>query len=229
MAICVSNAKPFIPFLQSSSSPFPRLTALTQKLNSWRKLTLCKSAKDPSFPHSHLISRRRSISLCLTSSFLLSLSGSHGRRFLDADAAILEAEDDEELLQKVKMDKKKRVERQGLISSSGKETENLQDLVYKLSRVGEAIEKNDLPAASGVLGHDLKTDWVKNAYSALDKFSISPKEKAEVDAFNSSLASLISSVEKNDLKASRVAFVASAGAFEKWTVLTGLAGELKGL
>ncbi|VFQ73627.1 unnamed protein product [Cuscuta campestris] len=224
MAICVSNAKPFIPSLPSSSSPFP---LHTQKLNSWRKPTLCRSVKESPFPHPNLISRRRSLSLCLTTSFLLSLGGSHGS--LEANAAILEAEDDEELLQKVKMDKKKRVERQGLISSSGKETAHLQDLVYKLNRIGEAIDKNDLPAASGVLGQDLKTDWVKNVNSALDKFSISPQEKAEVDAFSSSLASLISSVEKKDFEASRVAFVASATAFEKWTTLTGLARELKGI
>ena len=40
----------------------------------------------------------------------------------DANAAILEAEDDEELLEKVKRDRKKRLERQGVINSSAKET-----------------------------------------------------------------------------------------------------------
>lgn len=36
-------------------------------------------------------------------------------------------------------------------------------------------------------------------------------------------------VSKNDVEASKVAFVASASAFEKWTTLTGLDGQLKGL
>lgn len=40
----------------------------------------------------------------------------------DANAAILDADDDEELLEKVKRDRKKRLERQGVIKSSTKET-----------------------------------------------------------------------------------------------------------
>ncbi|CAH9136146.1 unnamed protein product [Cuscuta epithymum] len=230
MAICLSDAKSFLPSIKSSfissSPPFP---AHTQKLKSWRKLRLCKAVNETLFSHSNLVSRRRSASLCLTATLLLSLSGAGGRGSFDANAAILEAEDDEELLQKVIMDKKKRVERQGLISSSGKETAYLQDLVFKLSKVGQAIDKNELPSASGVLGQNIKTDWVQNVNSAFNKFSTSPEEKAEVDKFNSSLARLISSVAKKDVEASRTAFLASATAFEKWTTLTGLAGELKGL
>lgn len=44
-----------------------------------------------------------------------------GQGFSDANAAILEADDDEELLEKVKKDRKKRLERQGVISSANKE------------------------------------------------------------------------------------------------------------
>nr|GMD78881.1 thylakoid lumenal 16.5 kDa protein, chloroplastic [Ipomoea batatas] len=217
---CLSNAKSFLPSLQSSfpsSSSSSPLSIHTQKLNSRRQLIWCKAVDDSHFPPPILISKR-SLYLSLTTTLLLSLSGSHG--CFDANAAILEADDDEDLLQKVKQDRKKRLERQGLINSSGKERGYLQDLVYKLSKVGQAIEKNDLPAASGVLGQNVETDWVKNVNSALTKFSISPEEKSEVDAFNSSLASLISSVVKNDIEASRTSFVASATAFEKWTTLT---------
>lgn len=39
----------------------------------------------------------------------------------------------------------------------------------------------------------------------------------------------MAAVTKNDIEASRTAFVESATAFEKWTTLTGLVGELKGL
>lgn len=45
----------------------------------------------------------------------------------------------------------------------------LQDLVYKLSKVGEAIEKNDLAAASSVLGRSTETDWVQKANQAFTK------------------------------------------------------------
>lgn len=94
----------------------------------------------------------------------------------------------------------------------------LQDLVYKLSKVGQAIEKNDLSAASSVLGQNTDADWVQKVNSALNKvvffpfkhifsftlsmcteyfallqFSGSDEEKSEIDSFNSSLSSLVSS------------------------------------
>ncbi|KAJ7978936.1 Thylakoid lumenal 16.5 kDa protein chloroplastic [Quillaja saponaria] len=115
----------------------------------------------------------------------------------------------------------KTIERQEVISSSNKETGYLQVLVYKLSKVGQAIENNDLPAASSVLGGTTDTDWVQKANTAFNKLTSSPEEKNEVDTFNSALASLITSVTRNDVESSKLAFVSSATAFEKWTTLSG--------
>ncbi|XLR09007.1 hypothetical protein S83_036945 [Arachis hypogaea] len=171
---------------------------------------------------------KRGLSISIVTSLVLSLGGKGC--FVDhANAAILEADDDEELLEKVKRDRKKRLERQGVLSSSKKETGYLRDLVYKLSEVGQAIESNDLPKAGSVLGKGTDTDWVQKANIALNKLSSSAEEKSEVDIFNSSLASLISSVASNDVESSKLAFVTSAAAFEKWTSMTGLVGQLKGL
>ncbi|KAK1298137.1 hypothetical protein QJS10_CPB14g01077 [Acorus calamus] len=147
----------------------------------------------------------------------------------EAEAAILEADDDVELLERVKKDRQKRLERQGVISSSNKETGYLQELVYKLSKVAQAIEKNDLSTATSVLGSNTNSDWVKNINKAFTKLSSTPEEMIEVDTFNSSLASLISSVNKKDVESSKLAFISSADALEKWIVLTGLVGKIKGL
>jgi len=49
-----------------------------------------------------------------------------------------------------------------------------------------------------------------------------------VDSFNSSLASLFTSVNKLDAESSKSAFVSSATALEKWIALAGLSGQLKG-
>lgn len=144
-------------------------------------------------------------------------------------AAILEADDDVELLEKVKKDREKRLQRQGVISSSNKETGYLQELIYKLSKVGQAIENNDFSAAGAVLSRSSQAEWLQNVNAAFSKLSSSPEAKAEVALFNTSLASLISSVDKNDAESSRSAFVSSASAVEKWAGLTGLIGELKGL
>ncbi|KAL5538935.1 hypothetical protein UlMin_045582 [Ulmus minor] len=223
------TATTFIPSPLSSSSsycpPFstPTLVSL-HKDNPKRQLCPCKvvSQQPPSSP----VVTKRSLSICLFSSFVFTLAG---QGFSHSNAAILEADDDEELLEKVKKDRKKRLERQGVVNSSNQETGYLQELVYKLSTVGQAIEKNDLSTAGSVLGGSTDSDWVKKANIAFTKFSYSPEEKTEVDTFNSSLASLISSVSKNDVDSSKTAFVTSASAFEKWTNLTGFVTKLKGL
>ncbi|OVA11530.1 hypothetical protein BVC80_1019g9 [Macleaya cordata] len=169
---------------------------------------------------------KRSLAFSLTTTLTLFLAG---KGLSDANAAILEADDDVELLEKVKKDRKKRLEKQGVISSSNNETEYLQELVYKLSKVGQAIDNNDLSAAGSVLGPNTDSDWVQKVNQALNKLSSNADEMTEVDAFNSSLATLISSVTRNDIKSSKIAFVSSAIALEKWTALTGLVGQLKGL
>ncbi|KAE9608358.1 hypothetical protein Lal_00025815 [Lupinus albus] len=187
-----------------------------------RESSLCNCKKDNQESLNLPILTKR----CFLATFLFSLAGKNS---FDANAAILEADDDIELLEKVKRDRKQRLERQSLINSSKIETGYLQQLVYKLSEVGQAIENNDLSTAGSVLGEGIDTDWVKKANIAFDKLSSSPEEKTEVDTFNSSLASLISSVFKKDIESAKLAFVSSAGAFEKWTSLTGLAMQLKGL
>ncbi|KAL8137980.1 hypothetical protein V2J09_003981, partial [Rumex salicifolius] len=56
---------------------------------------------------------KRDLALSLTAALFLPLAG---------NAAILEADDDEELLERVKKDRQKRIERQGAINSSKQET-----------------------------------------------------------------------------------------------------------
>ncbi|XP_011078400.1 thylakoid lumenal 16.5 kDa protein, chloroplastic [Sesamum indicum] len=211
--VFLPNAKAFLPSLPYASASTVQAQAVC-----------CRAATEAS---SSLVISRRTISL--STLLFTTLRGYSKGKLDEANAAILEADDDEELLEKVKKDRKKRLERQGVISSSAKETAYLQDLVYKLSKVGQAIEKNDLSAASSVLGSSKDTEWVQKVNSAFNKLSSSDEEKTEVDTFNSSLASLISSVSSNDIEASKVAFVASATAFEKWSSLSGLVEQLKGL
>ncbi|GLU09679.1 hypothetical protein SLE2022_265260 [Rubroshorea leprosula] len=220
----ISSTLPSSSATSSSSSLSILLTVYPQKQHARRQQTLSK-ARSESHPTSPLFTRR-GLSVGFIPGLFLSLWGTG---LFNTNAAVLEADDDEELLEKVKKDRKKRLERQGVISSSNKETGYLQDLVYQLSKVGQAIDNNDLSAASMVLGGSTDTDWVQKANIAFTKLSFSPEEKSEVDTFNSSIASLISSVTRNDVESSKSAFVASASAFEKWTTLTGLVGQLKGL
>jgi hypothetical protein len=65
-----------------------------------------------------VVGRRRGIASCL----LAALAVASGAGMGTARAAILEADDDLELLERVKEDKKKRLQKQGLINSSTAET-----------------------------------------------------------------------------------------------------------
>ncbi|KAG5113156.1 hypothetical protein JHK82_036425 [Glycine max] len=79
-----------------------------------RQLTLCQAVNRLA-THTPILTKR-GLSISFLTAFLVSLAGE------DANAAILEADDDEERLEKVKRDRKKRLERQGVIKSSTKET-----------------------------------------------------------------------------------------------------------
>lgn len=45
----------------------------------------------------------------------------------------------------------------------------MQDLIYRLSKVGQAIDNDDLPAASSVLGPSSDAQWVQNINAAFSK------------------------------------------------------------
>ncbi|KAG6424177.1 hypothetical protein SASPL_114590 [Salvia splendens] len=196
----LANAKVFLPCVPSTSTHSHSTIQI-----------VCRSVA-PSETCSIVTSRRAiALSLATAAGFL---SGANYK----AGAAILEADEDDELMEKVKRDRKKRLE----ISSSTQEKAYLQDVVYKLSKIGQAIEKEDLAEANSVIVSAKDTEW-------LQKLSSSEEEKTEADLFQLSMASLISSISEKDEEGSKIAFVASATAFEKWTTLSGLAGQLKGL
>nr|KJB06283.1 hypothetical protein B456_001G043000 [Gossypium raimondii] len=146
----------------SSSSSLGTALVYLNNQNVQRR-TLCKAFNESPPPTPALT--KRGFSLCFITSLVLAA----GNGCSNAIAAILEADDDEELLEKVKKDRKKRLERQGVISSSGQEKGYLQDVVYKLSEIGQAIDNNDLSTASSVLGGSTDTEWVKNANVAFNK------------------------------------------------------------
>ncbi|CAN6200575.1 unnamed protein product [Urochloa humidicola] len=173
-----------------------------------------------------VVGRRSGLASCVLAALAASLSPLAADR--PARALVLEEDDDIELLERVKEDRKKRLQKQGIISASGTETGYLQDVIYKLSKVGQAIDKDDLPAAGSVLGTSSDAQWVQNANAAFSKFSSSPEERSMVNSFNASLASLFTSVNKLDAESSKSAFVSSATALEKWIALSGLSGQLKG-
>lgn len=107
-------------FLSNPTTFLPSSSSLTSHKHTFKRSSVCKCkckckckpvCRLPNYPPQ--ISKR-SLSINLTSLFLLSLTG-------NANAAILEADDDLELLEKVKQDRKKRIEKQTVLNSVNKD------------------------------------------------------------------------------------------------------------
>eukprot|EP00246_Nothoceros_aenigmaticus_P008088 TRINITY_DN22575_c0_g1_i1.p1 TRINITY_DN22575_c0_g1~~TRINITY_DN22575_c0_g1_i1.p1 ORF type:complete len:217 (-),score=52.28 TRINITY_DN22575_c0_g1_i1:253-903(-) len=143
--------------------------------------------------------------------------------------SILEADEDDTLLEKVKADRQKKIKKRVEIKSGfQKETESVQAAVYELSKVGQALDGSDFAAADSVLSSRDK-GWIADVETALSKVSSSPEEEGEAQNFTSALAQLQSAVSKQDPDDSKKAFFVSASALERWSTLTGLSNQLKGL
>lgn len=142
---------------------------------------------------------------------------------------ILEPDDDVDLMEKFKAGRKKRLGQKDKIKILKSEAAYVQEAVYKLSEVGQAIENNDFTRAIGVLGNSLDTKWIVDVSEAFLKVSSDPEQKSKAETFTASLATLISAVSKENLDLSKSAFVSSADALEDWSALTGLSEQLKGL
>lgn len=99
----LSNASTFIPCISSVIA------------QNKRHVIVCSKAVN----ESSIILSKRKLSISLATTLLLSLAGKDC--FYHANAAILEADDDVELLEKVKKDRLKRLEKQSIISTSKKE------------------------------------------------------------------------------------------------------------
>lgn len=65
--------------------------------------------------------------------------------------------------------------------------EYLQEVVYNLSKVGQAIENNDLATAGSVLGGSTNTDWVQKANIAFNKVHSLHKMNVLAETSNSLL------------------------------------------
>jgi len=142
--------------------------------------------------------------------------------------ALIEADDDEELLEKVKKDRKAKIEKRSSLGSYKGQEALVQKAVYKLSSVGKAIDEGDLTAASAVIGASLDTDWLKELTAATSAVSTNADESKAAGFLSDSLSSLQTAVSGSSNDKAKEAFVVSAEALEKWTRLTGIYQELQG-
>ena len=139
----ISTAKSFlssyIPCSNQLPSPHSSSSPLLCPHKTHKRAVLCRAIREPLAPETVPISvSKRGLVLSLTATLLLAFAGSgNGNGFSAANAAILEADDDQELMERVKKDRQKRIERQGVLISSKQETgffliKNLPSLCHQL-------------------------------------------------------------------------------------------------
>lgn len=107
-------------FSSSSSSSYSSALIYPFQRENGKRLLLsnCKAVVNGQPTTPSPILTKRSLSLCFITSYVFALASKGGSI---SNAAILEADDDLELLEKVKQDRKKRLEKQVLINSANKE------------------------------------------------------------------------------------------------------------
>lgn len=142
--------------------------------------------------------------------------------------ALLETDDDEELLEKIKQGRKSKIQKRESLGTYKSEAASVQKAVYKLGFAGQALEDSDFATASVVLGSGSESGWTKDIADALAKVSSNAEEEEVARTFTSSLGSLQAAVLKDDVDGAKGAYVQTVTSLEKWTTLTGLLDEIQG-
>ncbi|CAI5969544.1 unnamed protein product [Closterium sp. NIES-65] len=139
--------------------------------------------------------------------------------------ALLEADDDTDLLERMKRERKEKIELRESRGTYKAEEADIQAAVYGLSKVGAALEAGNSSAAAA----ELSAGWVAKADAAISKISRSDAEKSLAADFQSAIAALQSAAGASDVKGAKKAFLAAASALESWAKTAALDGELLGL
>eukprot|EP00271_Cylindrocystis_brebissonii_P015067 TRINITY_DN37009_c0_g1_i1.p1 TRINITY_DN37009_c0_g1~~TRINITY_DN37009_c0_g1_i1.p1 ORF type:complete len:215 (-),score=39.64 TRINITY_DN37009_c0_g1_i1:460-1104(-) len=143
--------------------------------------------------------------------------------------ALLDADEDELLLERVKRDRKSKILKRESLGSYKNEEASLQKAIFKLSYTGQAIDESDFARASVLLGSGPEGLWVAELGDAVKKVTSSAEEQEAANTLTTSIGALQSAVLKDDVDGAKGAFVTAADALELFAKLTGLAPELRGL
>lgn len=174
------------------------------------------------------MSRRAAFGLALLPSLLLVQSPA---------LALIPDEEDEELVEKAKANRRSRLAQQKattreFIQAEGLKNSQLdsqlipvQKAVSSLAKSGSQIESGDLRGASATLSDA----WAGEFEVAARSLSTSDAAKASVDAVFTGLSDTKSAAGAGDANATKKSFVTLVAALESWAADVGVAESLKGL
>lgn len=187
------------------------------------RAVLCRAASDAD----SLVDRRALLSAAVVGSSLI----------VPKAWALIPDEEDEELLERAKANRQKRIAAQKETTRTFLQEEGVtnrtlnaelvpvQKAVFQLAKSGSEIESGDLRAASSTLSGG----WVGDFERATGQLDASDAEAASAKAILAGINSLKATTGKGDVKASKQEFVTLVAAVQDWAVSTGLSASLKGL
>jgi hypothetical protein len=151
--------------------------------------------------------------------------------------ALIPDEEDEEMLEKAKANRQKRLQAQKEVTREFLREDGLKDklldselvpvqkAVFQLAKSGSQLESGDLKAASATLS----SGWVDDFKRATAVLDANDTEQARAAAIFDNISSLQDATKRGDVKVSKKTFVAVVSAVQDWANSTGLAANLKGL
>lgn len=151
--------------------------------------------------------------------------------------ALIPDEEDEEMLEKAKANRQKRLQAQKEVTREFLREDGLKDklldselvpvqkAVFQLAKSGSQLESGDLKAASATLN----SGWVDDFKRATAVLDANDTEQARAAAIFDNISSLQDATKRGDVKGSKQTFVAVVSAVQDWANSTGLAANLKGL
>jgi hypothetical protein len=151
--------------------------------------------------------------------------------------ALIPDEEDEEMLERAKANRAKRLEQQrettreflreeGLKNSQlDQELLPVQRAVNQLAKSGSQLEAGDVRGASSTLSGG----WTRELTSAAARIADSDTSRASADSLSSALDGLKSAASSGDLAGSKRAYVSLVGELQGWASAAGVTAQLKGL
>ncbi|EIE22928.1 hypothetical protein COCSUDRAFT_53704 [Coccomyxa subellipsoidea C-169] len=148
--------------------------------------------------------------------------------------ALIPDDDDEELIEKAKANRKSRLASEKVAEKEYAKTGGFADgevvavqiAVNKLAKSGEALAAGDLPAVAATVGSDA---WVGEFQRATSGLSTSDAAKKSANAVFEGIGALENSAKSGSLVDAKRSFVTAVSALQTWADDAGIAASLKGL
>lgn len=223
MSFATLNATVALP--KAINTLAERKSTATRAVRTPKSVIKCEAAKDAA-----IVTRRGVIGLAAAAAPAL---------FAAKSFALIDYDEDDELLSKIRSDRKAKVQAELLserrfVKEEGfkdkkfdKEVAYVQKTINRLSKAGQLIEANDQAGLPAVVLGDA---WVADLKEASSSVSLTPETKDSAKTLMSDITSFQGAVKgKKSAGEIKSTYLVAVGALESWATATGIDSAVTGL